>query len=65
MTSVVTYQTPSGETIEICDACEARLTAARDWPRSSRGEEYCQVSYGRHDGSCAICGAGSDDDYDE
>lgn len=53
-TTVITYQTPRGEKLNICAKCERRLTG--QWPRSPRtGEEYCQVSRGRHQDVCHTC----------
>jgi hypothetical protein len=47
---VVTWQTPSGRTLDVAPACEARMTAAGTWPQA-----YCQVSHGLHyaSGGCA------------
>lgn len=53
MKKVVTYQAPNGETIDICQDCEAKL--ADNWPRNNRGEEFCSVSHGLHDGDCDTC----------
>jgi hypothetical protein len=52
MCDVVTWQSPGGDTIDICPECEDRLTAAHEWPRDERGEDYCSVSYGLHLGRC-------------
>lgn len=52
---VVTYQSPRGNKINICPACESRLNAAGTWPRDASGEEYCQVSHGLH--AADSCGA--------
>ena len=52
---VVTYQSPSGQTIDICRDCEQELTARASWPRDDRGQEYCSVSRGLHDGTCHVC----------
>lgn len=49
---VVTYESSSGLTIDVCRACEARLRAAGRWPRDPRGEEYATVSHGLHRGVC-------------
>lgn len=50
---VTTWQSPRGLTLDICTTCEARIE--RDglrWPKDFSGEEYCEVSFGRHYGSC-------------
>lgn len=57
MTTVVTWQSPTGATINVCEHCEARLTAGREWPTDSTGQEYCTVSHGLHEGQCDICEA--------
>jgi hypothetical protein len=49
---VVTWQSANGETIVICLACQAALETAGQWPKDSRGGEYCRVSYGLHSGQC-------------
>ena len=58
MAKVITWQTPQGRTINVCQDCEGQLTGA--WPRDKRGEEYCQVHEGLHTGHCDVC----DDDED-
>lgn len=50
---VTTWQASNGQTIDICRQCEKSL--ADNWPRNSRGEEFCSVSHGLHNGSCQIC----------
>jgi hypothetical protein len=45
--TVVTWQTPSGDTVDLCRECD-KLPAQRN----ERGEEYCQVSHGAHRGTC-------------
>jgi hypothetical protein len=52
---VITWQTDSGDKINICRECESRLRAEGEWPRNQRGEEYCQVSMGLHRGHCDTC----------
>ncbi len=40
---IVTYQTTRNEKMDICKACEAKLTAMHWWPKSTAtGEEYCR-----------------------
>ena len=56
MTKVVTYQTPGGQqTIDICEKCEAERAFANDWPKNKKGEEYCTVHKGLHEGRCDLC----------
>lgn len=50
--SVITWQSPCGETLDVCVRCERDLS--RHWPRDSRGEEFCQVSRGKHVGRCGV-----------
>ena len=52
---VISYNAPGSERINICRNCEKTLKAMRDWPRDHRGVEYCQVSYGLHEGYCCLC----------
>lgn len=53
--SVVTWQTPGGGSeMNICRKCDAELKRRKQWPRDVEGQ-YCQVSYGEHDGTCHIC----------
>ena len=47
---VITYQTPNGETIDLSGSQVDMLERAQKWPRNSRGEEYCSVSHGLHEG---------------
>lgn len=49
MTQVITYQAPNGETIDLTPKQIAQLERDGEWPRNSRGEEYCTVSHGLHD----------------
>ena len=50
MTQVVTYQAPSGGTIDLTQEQVQRLEASRVWPRNGIGEEYCSVEVGLHRG---------------
>ena len=54
--TVVTYQAPNGQTINLCTHHE-KLGDEREhgWYRNSRGEEYCSISYGMHEGRCDEC----------
>ena len=49
-TKVVTWMSPTGDTMDICRECEAKLEGR--WPKDARGQEYCQVSRGLHRGEC-------------
>lgn len=51
MERVVTYSAPNSySTINLTPDQADRLTAARAWPRTATGVEYCQVSRGLHRG---------------
>ena len=47
---VITYQAPNGETIDLTSAQVEMLECAQKWARNSRGEEFCSVSHGLHEG---------------
>ena len=47
---VVTYQAPNGETIDLTSAQVEMLERTQKWARNSRGEEFCSVSHGLHEG---------------
>lgn len=48
---VITWQTPSGDKINVCTACKkARVRI----PKTKTGEEYCQVYRGIHRGRCSF-----------
>lgn len=47
---VVTYGAPSGGSINLTLLQIAMFKRAGLWPRSPRGDEYCQVSHGLHVG---------------
>jgi hypothetical protein len=49
---VITYQSPSGAKINICESCAERLRDA--WPRDETGREFCAVSRGLHKGECDV-----------
>jgi len=55
MTTVITWTSPNGSKLDVCIACEKRLRRRGTWPRDSQGQEYCQVSVGRHPGICDLC----------
>lgn len=57
---VTTYSTPRGNTIRLCDRHIAE-GEREEWYRNGYGEEYCEVSHGRHavgrwDVGCDVCG---------
>src|ERR1700676_458722 len=56
---VVSWKSPSGETVDVCQDCELRL--AGRWPRDQKGEEYCSVSRGLHHGECEVHKLGLDE----
>jgi hypothetical protein len=49
---VVTWQSPSGDTLDICLECEVQLAKSWSWPKDRTGQDYCQVSHGLHRGEC-------------
>lgn len=51
MAKVVTYMARSGASIDVTPRQEKAFDSAGYWPRSDRGEEYCQVSHGLHAGA--------------
>lgn len=52
---VITYQSTSDNTINICPSHIDKLRADHCWPRDRKGEEYCSVKRGFHRGTCAYC----------
>lgn len=54
MKTKITWVSPSGEKIDVCRHCSSFVT---DWPRDSKGREFCTVSEGLHtsDSPCEIC----------
>lgn len=48
---IVTYKSPRGETLNVCNECEDR-----HWPRDSVGQTFQSVHEGQHAGRCDICG---------
>jgi len=50
MKKVVTYQAPSGLTIDLTLAQVSLLNQSLRWPRDYQGQEYCSVSHGLHEG---------------
>lgn len=55
---VITWQTPSGEKINVTPKQEKMARKMGKWPRSAKGEEYCTVSHGLHCGmpTYDVCG---------
>jgi len=51
---IVTWQSPSGNTMDICSCCKRRLEAAYSWPKDDDGQEFCSVSRGLHRGVCDL-----------
>lgn len=50
MPKVITYQSPNGETVNLSANQIRTLESGHNWPRDSRGEEFCSVSRGLHEG---------------
>lgn len=48
---VITYQSPSGARIDISLAQTDALESRGIWPKDSRGQEFCQIRKGEHEGS--------------
>jgi len=55
MRKVVTWQSPRGYQVDLCNKCADKFKADKAWPRDELGEEYCTVSHGRHYGWCSFC----------
>lgn len=55
MAQVITYQSPRGLTIAICQQHIAKLKEDDRWPRDWTGQEYATVSHGLHQGTCDYC----------
>jgi len=55
MSQVITYQSPTGRTIAICQPHIATLKQQDQWPVDATGQEYCTVSHGLHQGICDYC----------
>lgn len=49
-TKVITYQAPSGDTINLTARQIKALERKGTWPKDSRGQEYCTVYRGLHYG---------------
>lgn len=52
-TKVTTYSTAAGRTINLTSSQTNALEAAGEWPRTAKGDEYCQVSHSLHEGAPA------------
>jgi len=50
MNQVISYQSPSGQTIDLTPAQRACFCRQGLWPRDFRGQEFCSVSHGLHEG---------------
>ena len=48
MQNAVSYQSSSGEIVNLTPKQIERLKSADVWPRDQRGEEMCQVAHGLH-----------------
>lgn len=47
---VITFQSPSGATLDLTPDQIRTLERAAVWPRDYQGQEYCSVSHGLHRG---------------
>ena len=54
---VVTWETTSGQRVDICSECTESMTEQGVWVWLA-GEQACSVYMGAHRGECGICGAG-------
>ena len=52
MAQVITYQHPSGDAINVCEACDK---PERYYSTALDSAEFCTVSHSRHEGTCTIC----------
>jgi len=50
MTTIITYQSPAGATIDLTPEQVAGLESANAWPTDMSGEECCTVSHAAHKG---------------
>jgi hypothetical protein len=55
MQKVTTYISSSQQTITLCLKCERKYEKNYAWPKDSKGQEFCSVSYGLHYGWCEVC----------
>ena len=53
--SVVTWESPAGARINVCEVCEAYAKWRGFWWKDEHGQEYVNVHHGKHDGDCDIC----------
>ena len=51
---VITYQSPSGQRITLTEHMVRLLESGNAWPKDSRGDEYCTVYHGWHEGRPSI-----------
>jgi hypothetical protein len=47
--TVITYQSPNGEIIDLTPFQIDKLRKQGIWPRDQHGAEYCTVSHGLHE----------------
>jgi hypothetical protein len=47
--TVITYQSPNGEIIDLTQSQIDKLRKQGVWPRDQHGAEYCTVSHGLHE----------------
>ena len=50
MKTVVTYKSPRGQTLRVCEDCEDR-----HWPRDRVGQTFSAVAKGQHKDRCDVC----------
>ena len=62
---VITYQSPSGNTLSLCAQCIASFESAGNWPFDENKQDYCTVSRGLHSGVCNICKEHEDEESDQ
>ena len=56
---VVTWQSPSGDCIDVCKKCQNTTP----WPKDRTGQEYCMVKRGAHHAlRCDVCGCNDHED---
>lgn len=50
MRTVITYQSPRGNTVDLTREQVRKLQSRGVWPRDFDGQEFCSVSRGAHGG---------------
>lgn len=48
---VITYSSPDGPSINLTVAQVDVLEAAECWPKDGMGREYCDITFGQHEGT--------------